>query len=284
VVRVSLQQSTQEKSMLQFSVIDTGPGIPKEKLQHVFKSFTQADGSSTRKHGGTGLGLTISSQLVKLMNGRMWVESKVGKGSTFQFSAQFGLQRRTKKSNIEEAAQNRHHVRRAIEDVKEEIYNILLVEDNIINQKVAIHILEKKGHHVDVSNNGLEALDAIERNKYDVILMDIQMPSMGGFETTSIIREKEKQTCRHMPIIAMTAHAMKGDRELCLEAGMDDYVSKPINQNSLFEAIRRQVSVSVDTCEIEDSREINISSEEGKGSFDKKVDNQEPSDKEKIVT
>ena len=119
---------------------------------------------------------------------------------------------------------------------------ILLAEDNIINQKVAVHILNKSGHTVSVANNGQEALQALKKDRYDLILMDVQMPKMGGFETTASIREKEKKTGSHIPIIAMTAHAMKGDRERCLEAGMDDYIAKPLKAEELIKTIDRVIS------------------------------------------
>ncbi len=351
---------------LHFMVIDTGIGIPEKKRAGVFQAFMQADGSTTRKHGGTGLGLTISRQLVEMMAGRIWLESSVGKGSTFHFSIPFGLGKgalarpaatgnhlqdrrvlvvddnQTNRLILQKvltfwgmkpvlvaqateaiaalaqqtfelllldsrlgdvdgfelyekvrpalgaacraimmlgsAAQcqdaircrelglsvyltkplNEQELRAAIDSalgtvaapcpasmvasgkmqlVADRKYRILLAEDNRINQELAVALLTKRGHAVVVAKDGREALSILNREAFDLVLMDIQMPAMDGFEATAEIRKKEMSTGAHLPIIAMTAHAMKGDRENCLAAGMDEYVSKPIDVTALMQAM-----------------------------------------------
>jgi signal transduction histidine kinase/DNA-binding response OmpR family regulator len=336
---------------LTFSVIDTGIGIPEEKLSVIFEAFSQADGSITRKYGGTGLGLTISTRLVEMMQGKLNAISTPDKGSTFYFNAKFTIikdQHPLEKSHqesfhgqtaliiddnksssvaiakllahlgmstcsvdsaqqaLEELAKNnyQHLLLSAQVTGFDEIANyiisnaklakgtvimltttsavkrqpgvrgyltkpiirselliaissqptkpetrgsenlpnntdthqrarILLAEDNIVNQKVAMHLLTKLGHQVKLVENGLQAVMAMEQDEYDVVLMDVQMPQMSGFEATSNIRSMEKKHGKHTPIIAMTAHALHGDREKCIDAGMDDYISKPIHLKQL---------------------------------------------------
>ena len=371
---------TEQEIVIHCSVSDTGIGIPLDKQEAIFGSFTQADGSTTRKYGGTGLGLTISRQLSELMGGSIWVESEPGVGSTFHFTARFGVQKNpaestsTKSVNIQDmsvlvvddnatnrrvlkdmlnnwqmkpaladsgqcaltmmeqaissgdpfplalldvqmpemdgfelakrikqhpklaktriiilssASQREDAIRcqelgiaaRLLKPIKQSSLldaivktmelpsqdeehksqvsseslndgqyprHILLAEDNAVNQKLAVRILEKHGHTVVVAGNGREALSALERESFDLVLMDVQMPEMDGLEATIAIREKEKITGAHIPIIAMTAHAMKGDRERCLDAGMDGYVAKPIKIAELFETIESMVSTSIE--------------------------------------
>ena len=349
---------------LHFAVTDTGIGIPEDKQPAIFQAFTQADGSTTRKYGGTGLGLTISRQLVEMMGGRIWLESAVGKGSTFHFTIPFGLGEGTPEETtsadyqlqglpvlvVNDNATNLAIIEKMLtrlgitavlangaqqamtalaggpfefiildaclpevdgfelcgkirktpgmagskimmlssaarQDVirgrelgiaayltkplsQKELMGgivsalhrteksassrsvaleeplslgprlrILLAEDNPINQKVAAALLTKRGHSVAIANDGHEALFALESEPFDLVLMDVQMPGMGGFEATAAIREKERNTGTHVPIIAMTAHAMKGNREKCLAAGMDGYVSKPVNAKALMHEI-----------------------------------------------
>ena len=368
VVRIEKESEIQDEITLHFSISDTGVGIPARKLQMIFEAFSQADGSTTRKYGGTGLGLAISTQLVEMMGGRIWVESKVGKGSTFHFTVRlsihdnqqvcmepvnlgdlhvlvvddnstnrrilkemltgwqmrptvvesgqaalvtmerareagdpftlalldmhmpemdgFTLAKRIKQtpelahttlimlssagqygdaacslelgislyllkpikqsellsgiiSVLSKPAATEDQPFAAASQPAEGVrsLNILLVEDNRINQHFAVRTLEKRGHKVVVADNGKNALAALEKQEFDIVLMDVQMPEMDGLHATAAIRENEKTTGKHIPIIAMTAHAMKGDKERCLEAGMDGYVSKPIQADELCEAV-----------------------------------------------
>jgi signal transduction histidine kinase/CheY-like chemotaxis protein len=369
---VKIEEENETSIFLHFMVSDTGIGIPADKLDTIFESFQQVDASITRKYEGTGLGLTISKRFVELMEGDIWVESQVGKGSTFHFTARFELSDREiaeafslKNQDmsglpvliVDDNATNRIIFREmtsswglqpvAVEDgdqalselenarntgrpyrlvlldlqmprmdgfevgrrMREDPNNsdlhiimltsvgmkgdserckdvgiggylvkpvkqselldgimlamdrpekekgpvitrhtiqearrrlrLLVAEDNPVNQKLAIKILEKRGHLVSVVSNGQEAIDALKEDHFDLILMDVQMPGLDGFEATGQIRSREKEEGGHIPIVAMTAHAMKGDKEQCLAAGMDDYVSKPIMVNELFAVIER---------------------------------------------
>ncbi len=372
---VGVESNDVQNVLLHFSVADTGIGIPTEKRAVIFEAFSQADHSTSRRYGGTGLGLTISSRLVALMDGRIWVDSEVGKGSTFHFTLKFPRAKNLHASTVivnpaalrdmpalvvDDNASNRllldellrhwgmkpslaesgegglslleqasqtgitiplilldcrmpdmdgftfakrvkanphfkgaiimmltsggqrgdasrcrelHIAAYLVKPIQEselleailsvlghkvesppqqpalvtrhslrqdrQHLNILLAEDNAVNQIVAVRLLQKLGHNVRVVANGREALTLLAEQKFDLIIMDVQMPEMDGFETTRLIREKEAATGKHLPIIAMTAHAMKGDRERCLAAGMDRYVAKPIRPTELFEAIQR---------------------------------------------
>ncbi|HYL98185.1 MAG TPA: response regulator, partial [Blastocatellia bacterium] len=218
---------------LDFSVRDTGIGIPLEKQRAIFEAFAQADGSVTRRFGGTGLGLTISSRLVRMMGGEIGVQSEPGAGSCFHFTIW-----------CEEAAEV--HKTPAKDDARDVVprpldcsLHILLAEDNAVNQRVASKILERYGHTVVVVPDGRDALRALEKEPFDLVLMDVQMPEMDGLQATESIRRKELETGTHIPIIAMTAHAMKGDQEMCLAAGMDAYLSKPIRVQELIEVLQK---------------------------------------------
>ncbi|MFW6131210.1 MAG: response regulator [Candidatus Aminicenantaceae bacterium] len=384
-VVVSVETEPQEKNLISyhFSIKDTGIGIPKSKQKLIFDPFAQMDGSTSRKFGGTGLGLSITSQLVEAMGGNIWVESQVGKGSTFHFTIQMKRQKEKEKKfipvmfddiknlNVLVVDDNKTNLRiikemlinwhmkptltesgkKALSLVKQansegksfslalvdanmpgmdgftlaehiknnpaisstiimmissagirgdaarcrkigisaylkkpikqselldsilfslgttpekekksplitrhtlreskHSYNILLAEDNAVNQKMAVRILEKNNHKVIVAGNGYEVLSALEKNSFDIILMDVQMPEMDGFEATASIRKKEKKSKTHTPIIAMTAHAMKGDRKRCLQAGMDDYISKPLNSNLLLKKIDSVFTNHIKSC------------------------------------
>ena len=242
----SLSGEAYSPYVIRFSVKDTGIGITRDKQQSIFEPFTQADGSTTRRYGGTGLGLTICSQLVSLMNGRIWVESDIGKGSTFYFTASFEVAKAPDPDSIREVFLNDPATRGpvcvppdvGIRNNGRELH-VLLVEDNAVNQKIGARILERQGYTVILASHGREAIEAMESSHFDVILMDVQMPEMNGFEATAVIRERERRSGHHVPIIAMTAHAMKGDREVCLQAGMDAYISKPIRANELLDLIHQ---------------------------------------------
>ena len=227
---------------LRFSVRDTGIGIPVEKQRAIFRPFEQADESTTRKYGGSGLGLAISSKLVELMGGRIWVESAPGHGSTFHFNVAFDVGAAATMHRTEALAEA-HTAQPASPPVESERrLHVLLAEDNVVNQELAVRMLVRRGHSAVVANNGSEALLALERERFDLVLMDVQMPEMDGLETTREIRKREAEgRLPRLPIIALTAHAMKGDRERCLAAGMDDYVTKPVEVRTLFDAIDRLV-------------------------------------------
>jgi CheY-like chemotaxis protein len=376
-VVVALDSAAGESLMLHFAVRDTGLGVPLEKQKLIFEAFSQVDSSTTRKFGGTGLGLTISSRLVGLMGGKIWVESQPGRGSTFHFTAQARVSnslpadsRRVQPEQLGEvrvlvvddnstnrrilgdtlkrwgmkhqleisaeaglrALQEAHnqgvpfqlvlsdmqmpemdgfsfvakirenpqlagvtvlmltsgrrqgdvargkalgvasHLSKPVAraellvaiqqalgkvEVKERStlttqsslrppgqgVRILLAEDNKVNQRVAVRMLEKDGHQVIVVGDGHQALAALEREDFDLVLMDVQMPEMGGLEATAAIREKEKSTGRHLPIVAMTAGAMQGDQEKCLAAGMDGYLSKPVRSQELREIVETHTAV-----------------------------------------
>jgi two-component system sensor histidine kinase/response regulator len=373
IVHASAESRRDESIVLRFTISDTGIGIPEEKQQLIFEAFRQADGSTTRKYGGKGLGLTISSRLAGLMGGRLWVESDVGRGSRFHFTVQLGLQNNqptgippdlqlsgrrvlvvddnatnlrilqvvlrswdmdvtvandgaTALQLLQAAEKNvqpydlvlldchmpemdgfmvaerarqifssqpiilmltstaqygdlercrsleiqshltkpirRQYLLEAIKRVLaskssteqiaplEELkvlapavgMRLLLAEDNVVNQKVAVRMLEKWGHSVRVVSNGKQAVEAIATQDFDAVLMDVQMPILGGFEATAAIREAERSSGRHIPIIAMTAHAMQGDRERCLNAGMDAYVAKPISAKEFADVLRSVVT------------------------------------------
>jgi len=222
--------------VLQFSVADTGIGIAPEKASHIFEAFEQVATSDVPRRGGTGLGLTICNQLVQMMGGRIWVEKGQGPGSTFCFTAKLGLQHSGASRSLTEKTPHTP----ALSDLRtRHRLHILLAEDNPLNQKLTVRILKKMGHSVVVAVNGKEALAALEKEQFDVVLMDIEMPQMNGLETTEAIRNREEITGQHIPIIAMTAFAMKGDRERCLQAGMDEYLSKPIDKEDLFATLEK---------------------------------------------
>jgi len=282
-IRATVKAQTHGRVELHFTVTDTGIGIPEVLSHRLFQSFTQVDSSTTRKFGGTGLGLAISKKLVEMMGGRIGVESRPDQGSTFWFTAVLAMQASIQDRPAIEDQRQAHSgtvakkfvAMPASEAARFRKWRILLAEDNATNQKLALHILHKLGHAVEAVDNGHQALEALTRKKYDLILMDIQMPEMDGFEATRCIRELEssaenrsvgpapgaprepclkdpkpsagtqapetgnpKPTTR-IPIIAMTAHAMAGDREKCFSAGMDDYIPKPVDPEVLAAKLKQ---------------------------------------------
>ena len=379
-LKVQVEGQEGQDRMLRFTVADTGIGIPAEKRELIFAPFSQADTSTTRKYGGTGLGLTISTRLVEMMGGRIWVESEVGRGSQFHFTARLGaadakeirvetiappevlrgvkvllvddnqtnrrilegmlgrwqmhstsvedgeealaqlsaareagkpfgliltdmhmpkmngftlierirtrpelatatimmltsaghrgdaarcqelgvaayLLKPIRQSELREAIARVLGAREqdgaiplitrfSVQDAREpsSFLRVLLAEDNAVNQRLAVRLLEKRGHHVVVAGNGREALEALEKGSFDLVFMDVQMPEMDGLEATAAIRDKEKSSGLHQPIIALTAHAMKGDREKCLAGGMDGYLTKPIRPPELDGILEEYVS------------------------------------------
>jgi CheY-like chemotaxis protein/anti-sigma regulatory factor (Ser/Thr protein kinase) len=380
--------------ILHFTISDTGVGIPPEKLKLIFEPFSQADSSTTRKYGGTGLGLTISTRLVEMMGGKMWVESEVGRGSEFHFTARVGASEKTievgmiappeilrgvkvlvvddnrtnrrilegmlkrwemKSTLVDEGEQaltalfsaleagepygliltdmhmpkmdgftlierirqrpelsasiimmltsaghrgdaarcqelgvaayllkpiRQSELREAIARVlgaREQkgaiplitryslgdalepmaVLRVLVAEDNAVNQRLATRLLEKRGHRVTVTANGREAVEAQANQTFDLVLMDVQMPEMDGFEATAAIREMERHNGAHLPIIALTAHAMKGDRERCLNAGMDGYLSKPIRPQELDEVLEKYLAPRTGTVQVPETADQN---------------------------
>ncbi|MCL4204021.1 MAG: PAS domain S-box protein [Pirellulaceae bacterium] len=231
-VKVSPSRKDEHSVLLLFQIRDTGIGIPPEKCKTIFQEFEQADNSTKRRFGGTGLGLSICRRLVDLMQGRIDVKSVANEGSLFFFTARFGLRDHVidppRETSPEAAATD---AAGSVASLK-----ILLAEDSPINQRLAIGLLERKGHRVVVAADGKEAVEKFKGDSFDLVLMDVQMPEMDGFEATQAIRAVEGHE-RRVPIIAMTAHAMKGDRDRCLEAGMDAYLAKPIRASELYETI-----------------------------------------------
>jgi signal transduction histidine kinase/CheY-like chemotaxis protein len=230
IVKASVKEQTSEMVRLEFSVSDTGIGISREDRERIFAPFTQADASTTRNYGGTGLGLAISSKLVELMQGQIWVESNPEQGSTFCFTVCLNI-RHGADPEAPEAAEA------AVAHAPKRALRVLVVEDTVTGQKLAEYLLAKRGHIAEIARDGRQAVEMISRGKYDAVLMDVQMPVMDGFQATAAVRALPDPAKARLPIIAMTAHALKGDAERCLEAGMDAYISKPIRQEELIELI-----------------------------------------------
>jgi PAS domain S-box-containing protein len=232
---------------LQFAVSDTGPGIPHDQRDRLFQSFSQLDVSIQRRHGGTGLGLAISKRLCEMMGGRIWVESSgvPGKGATFRFTIVAEDAPITQPPTSSLIPENQNPSASLETPGRKKSLHILLAEDNPVNQKVARAMLGKLGHVADTASDGVEALEAVEKKLYDVVLMDCQMPRMDGYEATRKIRDLEKRLGRRPTrIIALTASALLGDRQKCIDAGMDAYLSKPVRPAELRQALENVAAES----------------------------------------
>ena len=270
-VRVSREDEDNRRARIRFEVKDTGIGISKENLARLFQPFTQADASMTRKYGGTGLGLSISKHIVSLMGGMIDVRSAEGVGSTFWFTASF--EKQTERSRprdeppradlggprilfVDDNATSLKQdspvreaqpvmTRPATGESARSKYRILIAEDNATNRKVAVGILKRLGYQADTVANGLEAVRLLETAPYDLVFMDVQMPEMDGLEATEAIRRREKESGGHIPIVAITAYALKGDNARCLQAGMDDYIPKPIVPQAVAAKLKKWLSDDV---------------------------------------
>jgi CheY-like chemotaxis protein len=230
-VAVRLQARHLDQVMLKFTIKDTGIGIPKEKMDQLFQPFSQLDNFMTRHSQGTGLGLTISKKLVNRMGGDIWVEHSGEPGATFVFTLTLEDGRKPASITEDQSAA-------AAGQAPHPNLNILIAEDNKINQLVLGKMLEKYGHRIRIAENGEQVIEAALAEKFDLILMDIHMPGMNGFEATATIKDTLK-TEESPIVVAITASALRGDREKCLAAGMDDYISKPINTKVVLEMIRK---------------------------------------------
>lgn len=233
---IKLKELAKNTVKLEFAFKDTGIGIPKGKKDQLFQRFTQLDSSYTKQYQGTGLGLAISKKLVELMGGEIWIENKVDVGSTFCFTAFFGVDIGTNKVG---------EMRTFESDINSQIARdsklLLVVEDDEISRQLIATFLKMKKFNILVAENGQEAIEIFKNANVDMILMDIQMPILDGFSATKEIRILERQKNKHIPIIAMTAYALAGDNEKCIEMGMDDYISKPIDFNTTYEIIKRHL-------------------------------------------
>ncbi|MEO8659093.1 MAG: ATP-binding protein [Bryobacteraceae bacterium] len=235
-IQVAIEPVPSHPDAVRILISDTGIGIPPDKQEAIFEPFTQADGSMTRRYGGTGLGLSISAKLVEMMGGRLYVSSRPGEGTTFATiihlpRAEGGP------TAVDVTARKAPRWQGRL--------RVLVAEDSVTNQILVRRLLEREGHAVDVAQTGEEAVRKFRESKYDLVLMDVQMPEMDGLEATGGIREIEKQEGGHVPILAMTAHAMPGDREQCLAAGMDGYLSKPVQSPELLRAVYEATALRV---------------------------------------
>ncbi len=240
VMRAGQVDESADEVTLSFEVSDTGIGIAADQQRALFQPFSQVDGSTNRKYGGSGLGLAIVAQLVRQMGGQIRVESELSRGSTFRFTARLAKTAHQSAENLARAG------RHAGETGKPPAIAILVAEDNPVNQKLAQSQLNLLGFAADVVNGGQEALDALALRPYPIVLMDCQMPGMDGYEATVEIRRREAATAHRTIVIAMTAHALNGAREKCQAAGMDDYISKPVDIDDLDATLRHWTQASSD--------------------------------------
>jgi two-component system, sensor histidine kinase and response regulator len=237
VITVEKRSLKKDVAEILFSIKDTGSGIPEENLDKLFKPFEQIRGNFTGQYGGTGLGLAISKKLTELLGGEIWIESKTGKGSVFHFTvkATFSNDKELEFDSYKPQRLSGSHIPTLSEKYP---FSILVAEDNIINSKLILKLLENFGYAADIAVNGKEVIHFVQKKKYDIILMDIQMPEMDGYEATKIIIEKFSEQERPW-IIAITANAMEDDKEKCFSAGMNDYLSKPIRKDDLYKIIEK---------------------------------------------
>jgi two-component system, sensor histidine kinase len=233
-ITVTQESGSQKEVELKFAVIDTGIGISAADQERIFAPFTQVDASTTRRHGGAGLGLAIAGDLIREMGGHRAIHSEVGKGSTFSFTLPFSCvpSRAVPKQDATQIDGNSNNVLAHAAPFK---LNVLLAEDMAANQLLVKHALKKRGHTIEIAKDGREAVEQATAGNFDVILMDLQMPEMDGFEATAAIRSDPRMS--RVPIVALTAHAMSGDRERCLAAGMSDYLAKPLDLQQLIEVV-----------------------------------------------
>jgi len=231
-LKIHLEKTQDQKVLLHFSVIDSGIGVAADKQKSIFESFTQADDSNSRKFGGTGLGLTICKQLVEMLGGEIGVNSSEGKGATFWFTMLFEKQPNTEV--FTHATRPKLCVQPTPDTTVSTGISILLAEDDPVNQMITRIFLQKLGYSVDIAENGLEAINSLSEKEYDLVLMDCMMPEMSGYEATAVIRDQTSTILNHsVPIVALTANALSGERERCLAAGMNDYLTKPLHIDSL---------------------------------------------------
>jgi signal transduction histidine kinase/CheY-like chemotaxis protein/HPt (histidine-containing phosphotransfer) domain-containing protein len=237
-IDISLEAESPDRVLLRFTVRDTGIGIRADKIDMLFQKFVQLDASTTRRYGGTGLGLIISKQLAYMMQGDIGVESEEGRGSRFWFTAWLGKQPREARGTVSSSAVPSSAPREIRPLAGADQCRLLVVEDHPVNREVTLGILEKLGFRADVAATGREALNALIKRPYDLVFMDVQMPDMDGLTATRRIRNADQNIC-NVPVIAMTAHALAGDRKRCLAAGMTDYIPKPVNSQALADVLSR---------------------------------------------
>lgn len=239
-VAITMREAPDAGREITFSIRDSGIGISPAQLQTLFKPFSQADGSSSRRHSGTGLGLKISQLLVRAMGGSLDVESRPDQGTCFFFTAAFHESAEAVPVSPPPPAPKAKEP-----TFSGDHFRVLLVEDNPVNQKVTVKLLKNIHISCDVAADGAKGVTAYQENQYDLVLMDCQMPIMDGYEATRRIRDMEKETNRHIPIIAVTANAVDGNRERCLAAGMDDYLSKPVRKDTFYAKLQQYLPLRV---------------------------------------